>query len=145
MKRNSKIILATVAAVSIVTGTVAVAGGGHGRMGDRMVSKMTDRLELDEQQATALTALQQEIRETRELMRGDLSNDRSTLQQLVSADTFDQGAALEMITARTTAMQAQGPELVAATAAFLDGLNAEQKQELSQLMDRFSERRGGRH
>lgn len=145
MKLNTKIILAAVTAVTIATGSIAFAGGGHGRMGDRMVSKLTNRLDLTEQQSGALTTLQQEIKETRELMRGDLGSDGQTLKELVTAENFDQGAALEMITERTTAMQTQGPELVAAMAQFLDGLDATQKEELSSLMDRFSDRRGGRH
>ena len=144
MKRNTKIILASIVAVTVATGTVAIAGGGHGRMGERMVSKLTDRLELNDQQSTDLQSLQLEIRETRDLMRGDTDSDGQMIKELISADTFDQGAALEMITARTTAMQTQGPELVAATAQFLDGLNAEQKQELGELMDRFSNHRGDR-
>ena len=142
MKRNTKIIFASITAAAIVTGTAAMAAGGHGRMGERMVGKLTSQLELTDQQVIDLQSLQEEIRETRELMRGDLGEDGQTLKSLVSAESFDQGAALEMITARTTAMQTQGPELVAATAQFLDGLDAEQKQELNALMDRFSDRRG---
>jgi len=144
MKRNTKIILAAVTAITLVSGTFAVAGGGHGRMGERMISKLTDRLELDEQQAAALDSLHLELKETRELMRGDSATQGQRIKDLINADAFDQGAALEMITARTTAMQTQGPELVAAAAQFFDGLNEVQKQELNELMDRFSDRRGDR-
>lgn len=145
MKRQTKIILAAVTAVTIASTTVVMAGGGHGKMGDRMISKITKKLDLNEQQATALDSLHSELRETRELMRGNLGADGQTLGDLLGAETFDQGAALEMITTRTTALQAQGPELVAAAAQFLDGLNAEQKEELSKHVGRFSERRGKRH
>ena len=144
MKRNTKIILAAVTAITLVSGTFAVAGGGHGRMGERMISKLTDRLELDEQQAAALDSLHLELKETRELMRGDSATQGQWIKDLINADAFDQGAALEMITARTTAMQTQGPDLVAAAAQFFDGLNEVQKQELNELMDRFSDRRGDR-
>ena len=98
MKRNTKIILAAVTAITLVSGTFAVAGATQGQR----------------------------------------------IKDLINADAFDQGAALEMITARTTAMQTQGPELVAAAAQFFDGLNEVQKQELNELMDRFSDRRGDR-
>ncbi|MFK8081614.1 MAG: Spy/CpxP family protein refolding chaperone [Granulosicoccus sp.] len=144
MKRHTKVILASIAVISVATTTVVVAGGGHGKMGDRMVSKITKKLDLDEQQANALQALQAEIRETRELMRGNLDADGQTLGDLLGAETFDQGAALGMITARTTALQAQGPDLVAAAALFFDGLDAEQKQELNEHVERFSEYRGKR-
>ena len=145
MKRNTKIIFAVVTAITVVSGTVAIAGGGHGRIGERMVSRLTKKLDLTEQQATALDSLKLEIQETRNLMRGNLDSQSQTIKELVSAETFDQGAALEMITARTTALQTQAPELVAAAAEFFDGLDNEQKQELSDMMNRFSERRGGRH
>lgn len=143
MKRNTKIVLASITAIAIVSGTAAMAAGGHGRMGERMIGKLTSRLELNDQQVADLQSLQLEISETRELMRADLGEDGETLKSLIGAESFDQGAALEMITARTTALQSQGPELVAATAQFLDGLDADQKQELNELMDRFSNRRGG--
>lgn len=143
MKRNTKIVLAAITAITIGTATIAAAGGGHGRMGDRMVSKITSKLDLNEQQVASLEALQLELKETHELMRGD--TDAETLKGLIGAETFDQGAALEMITARTTAMQTQGPELVAATAQFLDGLTAEQKLEVNELMERFGKHRRGHH
>ena len=144
MKRTTKIVITVLTVVGIASGTAAIARGGHDGMGARMVGHLTERLNLDEQQATALEALQVELSETRELMRGNSGDDRQTIKDLVSADSFDQGAALEIITQRTTAMQVQAPELVSAAAGFLDGLNAEQKQELSDLMDRFGDRRGKR-
>jgi Spy/CpxP family protein refolding chaperone len=143
MKRNTKIVVTVLAIAGIVSGTAAIARGGHG-MGQRMVGHLSDRLDLNEQQAAALDALSLEIRETRELVRGDVDQ-RQVFRNLISADSFDQGAALELITQRTSAMQAQAPELVAAAAGFLDGLDAAQKQELSELIDRFGERRGHRH
>lgn len=143
MKRNTKIIFAAIAAFTIGTATVAVAGGGHGHMGERIVNKITKKLDLNEQQVASLESLKLEISETRELMHGDTN--KQMLKDLIGADTFDQGAAMEMITKRTTAMQTQGPELVAATAQFLDGLNAEQKQEVRDLMDRWGSRKGHRH
>lgn len=144
MKRNTKIIVAALAVVGIASGT-AIARGGHGGMGEHMVNRLSDRLELNEQQVGTLETLRVEIKETSELVRGNSADDRQTLMDLVTAESFDQGQALEMITQRTTAMQTQAPELVAAAAGFLDGLDAEQKQELSKLMERFGDRRGHRH
>lgn len=145
MKRQTKIIAAAVTAVIIGSTTVVVAGSRHGNLGDHMVSKIAERLDLNETQQSALASLQSELRETRDLMRGNLDADGQTLGDLMGAQTFDQGAALEMITTRTTALQAQGPELVAAAAQFLDGLNAEQKAEISKHINKFSDRRGKRH
>ena len=144
-KRHTSIVIATLAVICVTTGAMAMAGGGNSKLGDRMVNRITERLDLNEQQISTLQSLQAEIRETRELMRGDSSADIQNLKDIVTAETFDQGAALEMITARTTALQAQGPVLVSATAMFLDGLSSEQKQILNEQMERFGDRRGRRH
>ena len=66
---------------------------------------------------------------------------REQIGSLIGAETFDQGAALSMINARAEALQANGPELVAAAALFLDGLNAEQKSKIQS----FAEKGGRRH
>lgn len=145
MKRNTRIIIIALAVVGITSGTVAIARGGHGSMGEHMVSRLTERLDLNDQQVSALDTLRVEIKETRELVRGNSADERQTLLDLVTAESFDQGQALEMITQRTTAMQTQAPELVAAAAVFLDGLDADQKQELNDIMERLGKRRGHRH
>lgn len=137
MKRNTKIAVSILTVVAIASGTAAIARGSHGNMGERIVNRISDRLELNEQQTEALGKLQIEIRETAQLVRGNSANTAQNLTELVKADTFDQGAALEMITARTTAMQTQAPDLVAAAASFLDGLDAEQKEELGDMMQRI--------
>jgi len=118
MKRTTKIAVTILTISAVAAGTTAIARGGHGNVGDRIVHRVSERLDLNEQQAANLKNLQSEIMETRGLMLGNADADRQTLADLVGAESFDQGAALEMITARTTAMQTQAPELVAAAASF---------------------------
>jgi len=140
MNAPKKLLVATIAAVGIVAASgAAIAQRGGGGHGERMIERVSERLELDDNQRAAITTLADEMRETRELMRGTDGDLRAQVESLVTADTLDQGAALTLIQRRTASMNAQAPELVAAAAAFLDGLDAEQKADVAE----FLEKRGG--
>ena len=140
MKHIRKIVLGTVTLGIVALGASAYAGRGgdhHQRILDRIESK----LDLTEVQVSALNGLAAEMTETRELMRGgdDL---RTQMKQLVDADTFDQGKALGMINDRAAALQANAPELVAATAVFFDSLNVEQKEKIHTLAEKLHRHNG---
>ena len=137
MKNVKTLIIGGVTAIAVVLGASAFAdrdqnhGGKHSA---KMIERISNKLELTDNQAAALTAFGAELRETRDLMRGgEDGNMRTELTALISADTFDQGAALTMITDRAAALQANAPELVAAAALFFDGLSAEQKAEIQEF------------
>ena len=131
-------------AVAVVSGTALAHRGGDGNRAERMIERVSERLELDDGQRVALETLAAELAETRELMRGDGDPIRSEMRALLEADSFDQSAALALIESRVAAVQAQAPEVVAAAAVFLDGLTPEQKADVETFLDR-AERRHGRH
>ena len=143
MNTPRKLLVATVASATIVLASTSALAwrGGDGDRAERMIERVSERLELDDNQQAALASLAAELKETRELMHGGDGGLRERISSLVTADTLDQGAALSLIQTRTAAMEAQAPELVAAAALFLDGLDAEQKADV----ERFLERRGARH
>jgi len=140
MKKLTKIVLIGVTATSLAIGATAFAkrGGDHS---ERMIERVSDRLELNDNQVQALQALRDEVLETRDLMRGD-GNIRTQVNALIAADTFDQGAALSIINDRAASLQANAPELVAAAAVFFDGLDAEQRTEVQEFMDHMGKRHG---
>jgi len=135
MTRFKKITLITVALAAIGAGSLAIAGrGGHGP--ERMVERVSDRLELDAGQSDALLGFVTEMQSIRTLMRGgELRDDGLALLQ---SDTLDQGAALTLLETRADALRAQAPDLVAAAAVFYDGLNAEQREEVRAFAERGS-------
>lgn len=135
MNKASKVVIAVVTATGIVVASGAALARRDGGGMERMVERVSSRLELDQYQQEALSTLASEMTETRQLMRGD-TDLREEFGALISAETFDQVAALTMIEQRTAALQANAPELVAAAAGFLDGLNAEQKADIEQFLDR---------
>ena len=136
---TSIIVIGTTAA-AIAFGANAYAKRDAGHRGDKMVSRISERLNLDDSQTDALKALQAEISETRTLMKGDGVNMKEQLLQMINADTFDQGAALSMINERAAAFQANAPELVATAGTFIDSLNAEQKAAVQKFMDHSGKR-----
>ncbi len=67
---------------------------------------------------------------------------KQELAALLEADRFDQARALEIINAKTTAINQAAPTVVAAFGNFLDGLDAEQKAEIRKIKERAKDRRG---
>ncbi|ASJ71387.1 Spy/CpxP family protein refolding chaperone [Granulosicoccus antarcticus] len=136
--RKTIIAVATLSIVAI--GASAYASRGDGDRSQKMVERISSKLELNDTQSAALQIFADELTETRELMQGDGSSLRSQMSDLITADTFDQGQALTMINDRAAAIQANAPELVAAAAGFFDGLSAEQKEQIQKM----AEKRGHR-
>lgn len=141
MKLNKKLVIVAFSAATLVAGASAFAARGDRDHSERMIEKVSERLELDEGQRAALEGLHTEMQEMRELMRGDGDGLMGQMKEMVSLDTFDQTAALALIEQRTDAVRTNAPDLVNAAAVFLDGLSVEQKADITTFM----EKRGGRH
>jgi len=149
MKRSTTIITAVVLTLGVAGG--AAAYGKH-RFGDpakrveHMVNYISDELSLDASQEQALVALKDQILQTRTSMKDEFGSIRDEVQALVSAESFDQARALQLISAKTSAINAAAPETVAALGNFLDGLNSEQKAEVLEFMEhRRGHQRGHDH
>lgn len=140
MKNMKKIMIATITVASIAITASAFAERGEGSRQEKMMERVSSKLELTEEQSQALQSFAAELTETRQLMQGDGDGIRSEFGDLIGAEAFDQGQALELINERTAAIQANAPELVAAAALFFDGLSAEQKEQVQTFMEK-----GGRH
>lgn len=140
MKPIKTIILGTLVVATAALGASAYANRGGEKFQDRMIERISQRLELTDTQVMALTGLADELKETRVLMKGDSENMRADMTSLVSASTFDQGKALSMINDRAAALQNKAPELVAAAAVFFDGLDASQKEQINEFAGKMKKR-----
>ncbi len=146
---NKKTLIAAVTATAIGLGTLGAGAsawtkGRHGG-GERMIHRVTELLSLNEGQVVTLQALQAEVAETRELVRGANSELMNNLTEFTRANTFDQQAALDQINEPLTALQSNAPELVNAAAVFFDGLSAEQKTTLKDRLEKMQERHAKRN
>lgn len=134
-------ILAAVIGVTAF-GTVAIAKNKGGMHGERLIKVISEKLSLDEGQTVALEALRVEIKETHEAMSTDRETAKAEIAGLLAADSFDQDRALQMINDRVNAVQTNAPDVVSAAAVFFDGLNAEQKSQIQEFIEKKGKRRG---
>lgn len=137
MNKLTKIIVTTLTVSSLAVGGAALAARGDG---SRMVDRITSKLSLDDNQAAALQTLADTMKEARTAARGEGEGPRAQILEHLQGDTLDQGAALSALEARADAMRAAAPELVASAAAFYDGLNAEQREQVREFLERGDKR-----
>lgn len=138
MKRSSKIITVLVLSFGVVGG--AVAFGKHkfsdpAVRADYAVGYISEELELDAIQKQNLDALKDQLIVAGASMKNNMSPLHTEVRSMISADTFDQARALEIVNQKTMAMNEFAPELVTALGGFLDSLNTEQKAEIIEFID----------
>jgi len=143
MKRYKQIIIGALIIATTTVGATAYANKGEGGFQQRIMDRISKKLDLTDTQVSALDVLAMELQETRQLMKGDSGDVRAKMSDLITAGTFDQGKALEMVYERVDGIRDNAPELVAAAAVFFDGLDAEQKEQISKFASK--KRRGHRH
>jgi len=100
----------------------------------KMVDRVGKELELDAAQKERLGVLADALRAQRIALVGNTTNPRAEMQALVTGPTFDSARAQSLIDAKTAALQGKSPEVVAALAAFYDGLNPAQQQKVRDFM-----------
>ncbi len=142
MKKSTKIVIGTVLTLGVVGGVAAF--GGHERgwhRGEHMISHVRSELDLSAEQTAALEALRDQIVGIRDSVRAERGSHRQQMLALISGTTLDQQQALQLVQAKTETVNAHAPEVIAALAAFYDGLTAEQQAKVREHL----QSRGGRH
>lgn len=139
MKKSTKITTAVVLSLGIIGASGAYAAkelrGDHEKRALHAVSYIASKLELDETQEQALSALKDQVLVVKGAMNGEVKTARADIQSLIEAESFDQGKALEMINAKTATVNSAAPDLVIAMGNFMDSLDSEQKQEIVEFMN----------
>ena len=144
MKRSMKIITAVVLSVGVVGG--AAAYGKHRfsspeSRANYMVGYVSDELDLSSTQEQSLQELKDAIMTARVTLRTQMKSARDEVQSLISSERFDQDKALELINGKAAAISNAAPTVVTALGNFLDGLNAEQKEEIMEFIEHKAEHR----
>lgn len=163
MRTWIKTTLIAAVAASAVLGGLAFArgpggacgwhGGGHwgsrmseadaARWRERMMERVSGELKLDEAQRAQLLALAEAVRHQREALAPGGAAPREALAGLVSGERFDAAGAEALLREKTQAVQAGGPAVIAAAAAFYDGLRPEQQQQVRDFLARGRHGHGG--
>ena len=132
--KRSLIGLAAVATLS----AGAVAHRHHGgpmseadlvRAKGHVVERIASRMDLDATQRQLLDALGEQLLAQRQaLMAG--TDPRTAVQALVAGNSFDRAGAEALLIAKTDAVRAGAPAVIAAFGDFYDGLRPEQQAKL---------------
>jgi Spy/CpxP family protein refolding chaperone len=106
-------------------------------MREKMVSRITGKLDLDGAQQLKLQALADALQAQRSAFMGAQTADpRAQLQTLVSGEKFDSAAAQTLIDDKMRAVQSHSPAVVAAMAEFYNSLRPAQQQQVRDFMQR---------
>lgn len=149
MKKSTKITTAVVLSIGLIGATGAYAAKeykeNHEKHAEYAVWMIAKKLDLDTTQEQALSALKDQMLVAKDAMHSEVETTRDDVQALVEAQSFDQGKALELITAKTATIDSVAPDLVIALGNFMDSLNGEQKQEILEFMESHHDKRRGGH
>lgn len=145
MKRRTTIILATIVSVGLAGAATAYAKQkfNHGAKMERVVERISSKLELTADQELLLVALKDEVSDIGKQMHEQRGEMKSEMLKFLDAESFDQGRAIELINAKTQVINESAPELIYALGTFLDGLDSEQKESIKSFMEKHHEK--GRH
>ncbi len=141
-----KITVVSVVSVALLGAGSAVvfAKGGWHKDGDchqsYLSKKIGKKLDLNEDQFAQLDNLMVEFRDFRQMMFDGKAQARSEITALLNASEFDRDQALALMveTAQDKAnlVAQEAPQLVEAMANFSDSLDAEQREELAELVEK---------
>ncbi len=154
MNRAAKIGVVAALTLGIAGGVAAFGKHRHGdpeKMATRMIEHISEELDLTETQQASLEQLKEAMLKVKREMhpQSESKEDHhAQIRAMITADQFDQSKMIDMINRKAEIVQQNSSNVVAALGGFLDGLDAEQKNELAEKMEkkhRFGKRHGHRH
>lgn len=144
MKKITKIVMGSVAAIAVAIGVSGFAmAKHHGDMGGYMMYKLEKKLDLNESQMTNLKAITEFVQTKRqEHMKTDY---KSQMKEMLAQPSLDQAKIIGMMEEKMQQMRANAPEMIGKVATFTDSLTPEQRAELMEMMDKrgFGKRHRG--
>ncbi len=141
MKLSTRIITA----VLLVAGSsgVVYAFSKHGDWGmtpaekaEFVSDRVTRNLDLDSEQQQKFNELASLVVDIMHEVKASRADHVSEISRLLEEPSFNQAQVLELIQQKTQLINEKAPIVIGSLAVFLDSLNADQKQELQEFMQR---------
>ena len=141
---------------ALVAGSLAGCAGHHrhgwgssadsAEFRERIVERMSSRLELDAAQRAKLNVLADKLQVQRKAVReaGGGGEPRSQFKSLFAGARLDRQRAAQLVDEKTATVRAGSADVIAAVGDFFDSLNPAQQQKVREFMDRGG-RRWSRH
>ena len=131
---------------TIILGGITACGHRHDQHGwnasaedqakfrDKMVDRVSDKLELNAAQTAKLGVLADKLQEQRTALKGKTTNPRAEVEALVAGEKFDRARAQALVTEKTGAITGKSPEVIAAAGDFFDSLTPAQQAKVRDFM-----------
>ncbi len=134
---------------TIILGGVTACGHRHeggwqmsaqdqAKFRDKMVERVSDKLELNADQKAKLGLLADKLQEQRAAFKGKTADPRAEVQALVAGEKFDRSRAQALVTEKAGAITGKSPEVIAAAGDFYDSLTTAQQTKVRDFMQRRS-------
>ncbi len=140
MKRLTKISIIGAGALVLI-GTLS--GCSHFRTPEdraqKMVERVTDKLELTEVQQGKLETFKDKMMTSRKNMKQRFGESKEEFKALFDASTIDQKQTLSLVSSHTQYMNEQAPVIIATFANFYDSLDLKQQADIREFMSDYDE------
>lgn len=142
MKPITQRIILALAAVGLATGLAACGHHRHDpeQRAERIIEKVTEELELTQEQQAKLGAVRDEFISTGKEMRKDRKQARAEFLGLLEQPQLDRARAQTLVNQRLDAIRDHSPQIINALADFYDSLTPEQQKELREHLQEKMER-----
>lgn len=134
-------IIVAVVGLLLATSLTWAKGYGPENRGERIVEKVSKRLELNEFQKEKLEDFAQAMSEMRKSRKGERGQHRQELLGLLDTSTLDRARAMELLDEKHREFKRNMEGMVNAFADFSDSLDAGQREELKEVFAKRMERR----
>ncbi len=150
MTTTKKVLLGALISIVTLGGLISYAAPGHhygkfggmnGEKAEFMVSRISSKLDLNDEQKLNLVSLKDTILEQKQKHKGE--SPRDILKTLMAEPVLDESALLNIAEERTIAMNQAIPQVVTALATFTNSLSNEQRAEIVKLAEKFGKHRRG--
>jgi Spy/CpxP family protein refolding chaperone len=121
--------------------SAALSAEDAARWRERLLSRASKELQLDDAQAQRLGVVFDRLREQRNALLAGSATPRDELRALIATERFDAARAQALVDQKVDALRSGSPQTIAALAAFYDGLRPEQQLKLREFMNQRGHRR----
>ena len=145
MKLTKRTIIYLTGAALLTTSIVACNRGTPEERGERIVQKVTEKLELTETQQTRLSEVKNEFLEMRKTMQSNREQTQTDIQAMLKQPTLDRNKANSIVNQHIETIHSRSPVIIDAIGNFYDSLDDAQRAELREFIEDKMEHHHGRH
>ena len=149
MKLGKRAIIVITSGVLLIGGVAACKHKMHSasaeERGEWVVEKVSDDLELNDNQRVKLVAVKDEFLDMRKTIRSDRTQTRAEVLDMLKQPTLDREKMNAIVSQKIATINARSPAIVDAIGNFFDSLDDSQRAELSEFIEDKMERHAKHH